>query len=101
MAVEVRLLLEFLDEVPIASCVHLPVNRRQIVARDVLPVLGEFDAEAFERTAMEAREKAFDDGAGFELQCSQTRNDRRVQERALGGGRGHGYIPLAGRGTVS
>ena len=52
MAIEIGLLLELLDVVPIAACVHLPVDRRQIVARHVLPVLRELDAEAFEGAAM-------------------------------------------------
>ena len=46
VALEVGLLLELLDVVPIGARVDLPVERRQIVAGQVLPVLGELDAEA-------------------------------------------------------
>ena len=46
VAIEVRLLLELLDVVPIGPCVDLPIDRREIVAGNVLPVFGELDAEA-------------------------------------------------------
>src|SRR5260370_38698752 len=39
MAVEVRLLLELLDVVAVSARVDLPVDRGQIVARNVLAVL--------------------------------------------------------------
>ena len=54
MAFEVGFLFELLDVVPIASRVDLPVERRQIVARHVLPVLRKLDAESFVWTAMKA-----------------------------------------------
>jgi hypothetical protein len=55
MAVEVGFLLELLDVVPVAAREDLPVDRREVVAADVLPVLGEFHAEALVRAAMEPR----------------------------------------------
>ena len=55
VAPEVGLFLELLDVVAIGARVDLPVDRRQVVARDVLPVLGELDAEALERAAVQAR----------------------------------------------
>ena len=44
MAVEVGLLLELLDVIPIGSRVDFPVDCREIVAGNVLAVLGELDA---------------------------------------------------------
>ena len=55
MAVEVRFLFELLDVVTVAARVHLPVDGGERVAGNVLAVLGELDAEAFERAAMQAR----------------------------------------------
>ncbi len=46
-------------------------------------------------------ELAFDDGARFELEGSQARHDRRVEELAFARVGGHCYIPLLGSGTVS
>ena len=47
VAFDVGLLLELLHVVPIAARVDFPVERGQIVAWEVLAVLGELDAEAF------------------------------------------------------
>ena len=101
MTSEVGLFLELLDVVAIGSGVDLPVNRRQVVARDVLPVLRELDAESLERAAVESRQHALDDGARLELERAQTRHDGGVQELPLAGAPRHGYIPLRGGGTVS
>ena len=68
---------------------------------DVLAVLGEFDAEAFEGTAVEAREEAFDDRARLQLERPQPRDDGRIEELTLARAGGHGYIPLRGIGTAS
>ena len=89
MAIEVGLLLELLDVVPIAARVDLPVDRREIVAGDVLPVLGELDAESLERTAVQPGQKAFDDGPRLELERAEARDDRRIEEWPLARGR-HG-----------
>src|SRR5207249_2989308 len=101
MTVEIRLLLELLHVVPIAARVDLPVDRGQIIARDVLAVFRELDAEAFEWAPMQSRQKSLDDRAGFELEGPETRDDRGIQKRAIGRGPGHGYIPLFGGGTAS
>ena len=101
VAIEVGFLFEFLDVVPIGARVHLPIDRRQIVAVDVLPVFGELHAEALERTAMQAGQKSFDDGAGLELQRAKPGDDGRVQELARAfARRWHDYIPLLGSGTA-
>ena len=101
VAVEVGLFLELLDVVAIASRVDLPVDRREIVAGNVLPVLGELDAEPLERAAVQAGEHAFDDRARLELERAEARHDRGVEELPLAGAPRHGYIPLLGSGTVS
>ena len=101
MAVEVRFLLELLDVMAIASGVDLPVDRRQIVAGNVLAVFSELDTESFERAAMKAREEPFDDRTGLQFQVAEARNDRRIEKLAFARAGGHGYIPLFGSGTVS
>src|SRR5262245_55806011 len=89
MAVEIGFFFELLDVKAVAARVDLPVDRGQIVAGDVLPVLGELDAEALERTAMQAGEEPFDDGACFQFERAEPGDDRRIKERALGRGPGH------------
>ena len=101
MTIEVGLLLELLHVVPIAARVDLPVDGREVVAGDVLPVFGELDAEALERAAMQAREEAFDDRPRLELERTEPRHDRGVEELTLADACGHRYIPLFGRGTDS
>ena len=101
MAVEIGLLLELLDVVAIAARVDLPVDRGEIVARHVLAILGELDAEALERAAVQTGEEALDDRARLELERAETRDDRRVQKRTVMRDPGHAYIPLFGTGTVS
>ena len=87
VTVEVGFLLELLDVVPIAAREDLPVDRREIVAADVLAVLGELDAEALERAAVEARQEAFDDRLRLELERAEARDDGGVEKlpRALAG----------------
>ena len=103
MTLEVGLFLVLLDVVPIAARVDFPVERRQIVAGQVLPVLGELDAEALVRAAVEPGEEPFHHRPRLQLHGAQPRDDGRIQEPqvARGGGRGHGYIPLCGSGTAS
>ena len=100
MAVEIGLLFELLDVVPIAAREDLPVDRREVVAGDVLPVFGELDAEALERTAVKAGEKPLDDRARLQLERPEARDNRRVEEPALARADVH-YIPLLGTGTAS
>ena len=103
VAIEVRLLLELLDVVAIAARVDLPVDRRRSSPGMVLPVLGELDAEALERAAVQARQEPFDDRPRLQLERAEARDDRRIEklgvrarvELAIA------YIPLFGTGTVS
>ena len=100
MTLEVGLFLVLLDVVPVAARVDLPVERRQIVAGQVLPVLGELDAEALVGAAMQPGQESFDHRPRLQLHGAQPRDDGRIQEPQLarGGGHGHGYIPLCGSG---
>src|SRR5262249_54474941 len=101
VTIEIGFLFELLDVMAIASSVDLPVDRGEIIAGDVLTVLREFDAEPFEWTAMKARQESFDDGARFQLQVAEARDDRRIEKLAFAHARRHGYIPLFGSGTDS
>ncbi len=57
---EIRLLLVLADVKAIASTENAPVDVPDFVARDVLPVLLEFDAEPLVRRAVQPRAKALD-----------------------------------------
>ncbi len=80
MALEVRLFFEFLDVVTVAAGVDPPVDRRQVIPRQVLPVLGKLDAEAPQRAAVKTGEKPFHHRPGLQLHGSQPRNNGRVQK---------------------
>ncbi len=101
MALEVGLFLELLDVVAIAARVDLPVERGQIVARQVLAVLGELDAEALERAAMQPGQKPFDHRPRLQLHRPEPRDDGGVEKpagRATSEVEAIGYIPLRGSG---
>jgi hypothetical protein len=85
VAIEVRFLLELLHVIAIAPRVHLPVDAGEVVARQILPVLGEFHAEALERAAMQSGKKSFDDGARLQLERPQARDDGGVEKPQLAG----------------
>src|SRR5690606_10279761 len=85
VAVEVRLLLELLDDVPIRARVDLPVERGEVVAWQVLPVLRELHAEALERASVQAGQEPFDNGARLEVDGAEPRDDRRMQIPSLPG----------------
>ena len=95
MAVEVGLLLEFLDVVAVAARVHLPVDRGEVVARHVLAVLRELDAEALEGAAVKPGQEAFDDRARFQLECAQARDHGRIEELACARELGHRLHPAS------
>ena len=104
MTLEVGLFLEFLDVVPVAARVDLPVERGQIVAGEVLPVLGELDAEAFVGTAVEPGQEPLRPPSAPSAPCvpsrAMTAGSRNLSSRAVEGA-GIGYIPLCGTGTAS
>ena len=103
---EVRLLLVLLHVIPVGPRVHLPVDRGEIVARQVLPVLRELHAEPLQRAAVQPRQEALDDGARLELEAADPRDDGGIEEPRLAGSAGwspprHTPRPLFGGGTDS
>jgi hypothetical protein len=72
---EIRLLLVLADDEAIRSREDFPVDGGEVVTRQVLPVLRELDGESLQRTAVQPREKSFDDGPRAQLQCRQPRDD--------------------------
>jgi hypothetical protein len=85
VALEVGLFLELLDDVPVRARIDFPVERREVVAREVLPVLGELDAEPLERAAMQSRQESFDDGSRLQVDGAQSGDNRRVEIVCLPG----------------
>ena len=108
-ALDVCLLFEPLDVVPVAPGVHLPVERREIVPRHVGAVLGELDAEAGVGAAVQAEQEPFDDGAGAQLHRAEAGDHDGVEQARTSAARlppaaartRRHHIPLDGAGTVS
>ena len=103
VAFEVGFLLELLDVVAIGARVDFPVERGQVVARQVLPVFRELDAEPFVGTAVQPREEPFHHRTRLQLHRPEPPDDGGVEKADIAAGRGgrHGYIPLRGAGTAS
>ena len=80
VALEVGFFLELLDVVAVGARVDLPVERGQVVAGQVLPVLGELDAEAFVGTAVQAREEPFHHRTRLQLHRPEPRDDGGVEK---------------------
>ncbi len=95
VALDVRLFLILLDVVTVAARVDLPVERGEIVAVDVLAVLGELDAEALVRAAMKAREKSLHDRPRLQLHGPEPCDHGGIQKPQLAsrGGLGHQLHP--------
>ena len=98
MALEVGLLLELLDVVPIAARVDLPVERGQIVAGQVLAVLGELDAEPLIGLRCRPARKPSTTVRAFSSIVPSRAMTAGSRNRRSRGGRGGaiGYIPLCG-----
>ena len=103
MTLDVRVLFEALDVMAVAARVYLPVDGGQIVSGQILPVLGEFDAEPLVRTPVQPCHESLDHRPRLELHRCQPRKDRGVEKPELRGVAGGpmAYIPLRGRGTAS
>jgi hypothetical protein len=104
VTLEVGFFFVLLDVVPIAPGVDLPVEGGQVVAGQILTVLGELDTEAFVGAAMKTGKKPLDDRPRLQLHRSQLGNDSGIQESQVARGRRgrhDGYIPLRGIGTAS
>jgi hypothetical protein len=74
----IGLFLELLDHPAIGAAGNPPVEIAQVVARQVRPMFGELDAEAFAGRAVHARHEAVDDPAGDEFQVAEGREDGGV-----------------------
>ena len=92
VGLEVRLLLVLLDVEAVGAAEDLPVDVAGVVARDVLPVLGELHAEAVVGALVEPRDVPLDDHAGLHLETAQLGDRLRVEVAAQPLG-----VPLAGR----
>ena len=68
VAGDVRLGLELLDVVLVGLGVDVPVEVLEVVAGDVLAVLGELDREALERAGVQAGQEALDDELGPQVE---------------------------------
>jgi hypothetical protein len=67
-----------------------PIDVADVVAGDVLPMLGEFDGDSLIRRAVHAGHEAFDDEAGAQVERGDARQRARVEVFAIiGGGFGH------------
>src|SRR6478672_5839733 len=101
MTVQRRFLFELLHVEAIAPRVDFPVDRGEVVAGKILAIFGELDRKTLERASVQPGKKSFDDGACLQLESTETRHHRRIEERPVMRGPGHGYIPLLGTGTLS
>lgn len=94
VAAEVGFVLELLDEVAVAPGEEFPIEIARVVAGRVLAILGELDAKAVIRAAMNAAPKALDHNARPHLQTADGHERLRVNQLALRaaglvGGRNH------------
>ena len=76
---EVRLLLVLLEVEAAGPAVDLPVDVLDVVAGDVLAVLGELDGEAVVRALVHARQVALDDQPRLQLQAADLGERQRVE----------------------
>src|SRR5438270_12284168 len=70
MSLEVGFLFELFDVIAIGFAIGPPVDVADFVARIVLAMLGELDAEAFVRALVNAGEETFDEGARDEREAA-------------------------------
>jgi len=78
VAGEVRFFFVLLEVVAVGLADDLPVDVAQVVARDVLAVLGELDREAVKRAFVQTADVALDNRAGFQLQALQLSQRLRI-----------------------
>ena len=60
-----------------------PVDRREIVANDVLAILRELDTESLEGAPVQAGEKPLDNRAGAQLERAEPRDDGGIEELSI------------------
>ena len=80
VAAQVGFFLELLDVILVGLGPDLPVEMANVVAGGVFAVLHEFDAVPEERTAVHARDEAFDHEAGPQIEARNAGDRIRVQE---------------------
>jgi hypothetical protein len=78
-AAQVGLLVELLDVELVGLGPDLPVDAADVVAQDVLAVLGELDAEAVVGAAMQAGDEALDQEARHEVHVAQLLQVERIE----------------------
>ena len=99
MTLDVRVLFEPLDVMTVGARVYLPVDGGQVVAGQVLAVLGELDAEPLVRAAVQPGQESLDHRPRLQLHRPQPREDRGVEkpgDRAVWQAHAMTYIPLRG-----
>ena len=77
---EVRLFLVFADVKPVAAAENTPVNVADFIARHVLAMLLELDAESLVRRAMKTGAETFDDLARHDLEVADLLEIRGGEE---------------------
>ncbi len=99
-ALQVRLLLVFLDVMAVGLAERTPVDVADLVSRAVLAVLGELDREALERALVQARHQPFHHQARDQLQPSETGQCGRVEAAGLGVDHGQSWRVAGGGRTA-
>jgi len=92
MALQVRLFFELLDVVSIAAREDLPIDGREIVARQVLPIFRELDAEPFVGTPMQPDEEALDNRPGAQFHRADSGDDGGIEKAELVAARRRGHL---------
>ncbi len=78
--IHVRFSVEFLHIQTPLTGVYLPIHMSQVVALYVFTMRIEFDAEAHERTTMQAMHEAFDDRLRPQLDIVESREEHGIYE---------------------
>ncbi len=78
---EISFFFIFFDEVTIGLTERPPVDMPDLVARAVLPMLGELDGEPLKRALVQPRHDPFDDESRQQFQPAKFRQGRRVHRR--------------------
>ncbi|MCG3120255.1 MAG: hypothetical protein ALAOOOJD_02907 [bacterium] len=84
MAMQIGFFLKLFNIITIGAAINFPIDVARIIAGGVLAIFRKLDAEAFERTAMQAAEKALNHRAGAELHAGNSRKNFGVEKAELG-----------------
>ena len=91
---QVFLLHEEAQKEPIETGVEVPVEEAEVVADDVVAVVGELDALALLLAAALALHAAEEDLARDQLELLEAGEEVGLEQRRGGGGVGHGGSPV-------